>query len=67
MQTLFLVEVFMVMNLGMIYVCIVGFECWEDVGFLVLEVGDDMVHWDIGVIVGMGIGGMDIIGNMFIL
>ncbi|MFA5180563.1 MAG: beta-ketoacyl-[acyl-carrier-protein] synthase family protein [Syntrophales bacterium] len=48
-------------NIG--YASVSAIDAWRDAGFEVPEADDDQVHWDTGVILGSGIGGMDTIAR----
>lgn len=48
-------------NIG--YASVSAIDAWRDAGFEVPEGDDDRVHWDTGVILGSGIGGMDTIAR----
>ncbi len=48
-------------NIGYASVCAI--DAWKDAGFEVPDADSDHIHWDTGVIVGSGIGGMDTIAN----
>jgi 3-oxoacyl-(acyl-carrier-protein) synthase len=48
-------------NIG--YASVAAIDAWRDAGFEVPAVDDDQVHWDTGVILGSGIGGMDTIAR----
>jgi len=48
-------------NIG--YASVSAIDAWRDAGFEVPEADDDRVHWDTGVILGSGIGGMDTIAR----
>ena len=48
-------------NIG--YASVSAIDAWRDAGFEVPDGDDDRVHWDTGVILGSGIGGMDTIAR----
>jgi 3-oxoacyl-(acyl-carrier-protein) synthase len=48
-------------NIG--YASVAAIDAWRDAGFEVPGGDDDGVHWDTGVILGSGIGGMDTIAR----
>jgi 3-oxoacyl-(acyl-carrier-protein) synthase len=48
-------------NIG--YASVAAIDAWTDAGFSIPGPDDDTVHWDTGVIVGSGIGGMETIAN----
>lgn len=48
-------------NIGYASVCAI--DAWKDAGLEVPDADSDHIHWDTGVIVGSGIGGMDTIAN----
>ncbi len=41
-------------------------DAWKDAGFSLPGDDDDTVDWDMGVIAGSGIGGMDTIATMVV-
>ncbi|MDH5721535.1 MAG: beta-ketoacyl-[acyl-carrier-protein] synthase family protein [Spirochaetia bacterium] len=59
-------EELLAMNEGMIYTGIAGIDAWKDAGLNVPEKNGDVVNWDAGCAVGVGLGGMDTISEKLI-
>ncbi|MCC7384214.1 MAG: beta-ketoacyl-[acyl-carrier-protein] synthase family protein [Deltaproteobacteria bacterium] len=51
------------MNPNMIYAAIAAIDAWTDAGLARPALGEDVVHWDTGAIIGTGIGGIDTIAE----
>jgi 3-oxoacyl-(acyl-carrier-protein) synthase len=54
-------EDMMTMNPTMKFASMAGIDAWRDAGFEVSERTKDEVFWDTGLILGAGLGGMDVI------
>ncbi|MBM3462077.1 MAG: beta-ketoacyl-[acyl-carrier-protein] synthase family protein [Armatimonadetes bacterium] len=56
----------MAMNSCMTYAAIAGIDCWRDAGFEVPASGDARVDWDTGAVIGVGVGGVDTLGDLVV-
>ena len=59
-------EELMAMNSNIRLASIAAIDAYKDAGFTVPEPNNDDVNWDMGAIVGTGIGGMDTIGERLV-
>lgn len=59
-------EDLLAMNEAMCYSGIACIDAWKDAGLELPERDSTEVQWDTGAIVGAGLGGMDIIGNLVV-
>lgn len=62
----FVPEQLISMNENISYAAISAVDAWRDAGLTVPSFDSDEVDWDSGIIVGSGIGGMDIIANIVV-
>ena len=54
------------MNSSHCYGCIAAIDAWMDAGLERPDPADDQVHWEVGAVIGTGIGGLDTAGEKLI-
>ena len=59
-------ELRMAMNANHRFGSIAAVDAWTDAGFARPDPADDHVHWEVGAVIGTGIGGLDTVGEKLV-